>query len=123
MALGKLPFKYTYILAIAGSQNKPVTEGVYCVEPAIAKAMNFNLEGPFLNTSVDIRRSRKCYILFSYHVSVLNQNGGTPLTPSARISALNIVGDLLRKVGVRYVIKFIVPTCYHFHYRRSSQYY
>lgn len=27
-------------------------------------------------------------------------NGGTPLTPSARISALNIVGDLLRKVGV-----------------------
>ena len=27
-------------------------------------------------------------------------SGGTPLTPSARISALNIVGDLLRKVGV-----------------------
>lgn len=27
------------------------------------------------------------------------QNGGTPLAPSARISALNIVGDLLRKVG------------------------
>ena len=26
--------------------------------------------------------------------------GNTPLTPSARISALNIVGDLLRKVGV-----------------------
>ncbi|KAK3598350.1 hypothetical protein CHS0354_003371 [Potamilus streckersoni] len=26
-------------------------------------------------------------------------SGGTPLTPSARISALNIVGDLLRKVG------------------------
>jgi len=29
-----------------------------------------------------------------------NSTGGTPLTPSARISALNIVGDLLRKVGV-----------------------
>ncbi|KAI1884357.1 hypothetical protein AGOR_G00225580 [Albula goreensis] len=29
---------------------------------------------------------------------VLN-NGNSPLTPSARISALNIVGDLLRKVG------------------------
>ena len=29
------------------------------------------------------------------------QSGGTPLAPSARISALNIVGDLLRKVGVR----------------------
>ena len=27
-------------------------------------------------------------------------NGNAPLTPSARISALNIVGDLLRKVGV-----------------------
>lgn len=26
---------------------------------------------------------------------------GTPLTMSARISALNIVGELLRKVGVR----------------------
>ena len=24
----------------------------------------------------------------------------TPITPAARISALNIVGDLLRKVGV-----------------------
>lgn len=33
--------------------------------------------------------------------SFLNHTGsnGTPLTPSARISALNIVGDLLRKVG------------------------
>ncbi|KAG5854107.1 nuclear distribution protein nudE-like 1-B isoform X1 [Anguilla rostrata] len=28
-----------------------------------------------------------------------NGCGGSPLTPSARISALNIVGDLLRKVG------------------------
>ncbi|XP_064116092.1 nuclear distribution protein nudE homolog 1-like isoform X3 [Macrobrachium nipponense] len=28
-------------------------------------------------------------------------NGNIPLTPSARISALNIVGDLLRKVGVK----------------------
>ncbi|EPY85136.1 nuclear distribution protein nudE 1-like protein [Camelus ferus] len=28
--------------------------------------------------------------------------GGTPLTPAARISALNIVGDLLRKVGRLY---------------------
>ncbi|XP_036163720.1 nuclear distribution protein nudE homolog 1 isoform X5 [Myotis myotis] len=29
-----------------------------------------------------------------------DSTGGTPLTPAARISALNIVGDLLRKVGV-----------------------
>ncbi|KAK2160804.1 hypothetical protein LSH36_127g18066 [Paralvinella palmiformis] len=32
--------------------------------------------------------------------NIMNTNSGqTPLTPSARISALNIVGDLLRKVG------------------------
>ena len=36
----------------------------------------------------------------SLFFSVLSHTGGTPLTPSARISALNIVGDLLRKVGV-----------------------
>ncbi|KAJ8786682.1 hypothetical protein J1605_006171 [Eschrichtius robustus] len=29
-----------------------------------------------------------------------DSTGGTPLTPAARISALNIVGDLLRKVGL-----------------------
>ncbi|XP_045137053.1 nuclear distribution protein nudE-like 1 isoform X2 [Portunus trituberculatus] len=28
-------------------------------------------------------------------------NGSVPMTPSARISALNIVGDLLRKVGIK----------------------
>ena len=41
---------------------------------------------------------------------------GTPLTPSARISALNIVGDLLRKVGVSasYVIRLLLLS--HAHY-------
>lgn len=37
--------------------------------------------------------------------------GNSPLTPSARISALNIVGDLLRKVGVIPEIVFKVATC------------
>uniref|UniRef100_A0A8C7XGP8 NudE neurodevelopment protein 1-like 1b n=1 Tax=Oryzias sinensis TaxID=183150 RepID=A0A8C7XGP8_9TELE len=32
--------------------------------------------------------------------ALTNGSGGSALTPSARISALNIVGDLLRKVGV-----------------------
>lgn len=32
-------------------------------------------------------------------------NGNSPLTPSARISALNIVSDLLRKVGVSHRIR------------------
>lgn len=33
---------------------------------------------------------------------------GTPLTTSARISALNIVGELLRKVGVSDFIAIII---------------
>jgi len=40
--------------------------------------------------------------LFDFSVSVQQPRGGQniPLTPPARISAMNIVGDLLRKVGV-----------------------
>ena len=41
-------------------------------------------------------------------------NGGTPLTPSARISALNIVGDLLRKVGVSMLTNVKKKTCKNF---------
>ncbi|XP_007886644.1 nuclear distribution protein nudE-like 1 isoform X2 [Callorhinchus milii] len=36
---------------------------------------------------------------FTSSKAIANGFGTTPLTPSARISALNIVGDLLRKVG------------------------
>ena len=36
----------------------------------------------------------------SVFAAIPNGFGTSPLTPSARISALNIVGDLLRKVGV-----------------------
>ncbi|XP_048653889.1 nuclear distribution protein nudE-like 1 [Marmota marmota marmota] len=35
----------------------------------------------------------------SFSLAIPNGFGTSPLTPSARISALNIVGDLLRKVG------------------------
>ncbi|XP_043945104.1 nuclear distribution protein nudE homolog 1 isoform X3 [Protopterus annectens] len=41
---------------------------------------------------------------------------GTPLTPSARISALNIVGDLLRKVGA---LESKLATCRNFVYEQS----
>ncbi|KAG8558245.1 hypothetical protein GDO81_016928 [Engystomops pustulosus] len=41
---------------------------------------------------------------------------GTPLTPSARISALNIVGDLLRKVGA---LESKLASCKHFIYEQS----
>ncbi|XP_070187411.1 nuclear distribution protein nudE-like 1 isoform X2 [Littorina saxatilis] len=40
-----------------------------------------------------------------------SSNGATPLTPSARISALNIVGDLLRKVGA---LEAKLATCRNF---------
>lgn len=45
-------------------------------------------------------------VCFRYHCELRvcfsgESLSGTPLTTSARISALNIVGELLRKVGVR----------------------
>ena len=40
--------------------------------------------------------------------------GTSPLTPSARISALNIVGDLLRKVGV---CRLLIQLSYYFIYK------
>ncbi|XP_016051735.1 PREDICTED: nuclear distribution protein nudE homolog 1 isoform X2 [Miniopterus natalensis] len=42
--------------------------------------------------------------------------GGTPLTPAARISALNIVGDLLRKVGA---LESKLASCRNFVYEQS----
>ena len=45
-----------------------------------------------------------CYCVLPFaHPGLDDSMGGTPLTHAARISALNIVGDLLRKVGVRLV--------------------
>ena len=45
-----------------------------------------------------IQNSTKHILLILVDGGTLN-TGTTPLTPTARISALNIVGDLLRKVG------------------------
>lgn len=39
----------------------------------------------------------------------INRNNSNPMTPSARISALNIVSDLLRKVGVGII--FVIYKC------------
>ena len=55
---------------------------------------------------------------FYYCFLVMNAaSGQTPLTPSARISALNIVGDLLRKVGVSkqfaYFTISVMHSCVH----------
>ncbi|XP_045427227.1 nuclear distribution protein nudE homolog 1 isoform X2 [Pipistrellus kuhlii] len=45
-----------------------------------------------------------------------DSTGGTPLTPAARISALNIVGDLLRKVGA---LESKLASCRNFVYEQS----
>ncbi|XP_013925509.1 PREDICTED: nuclear distribution protein nudE homolog 1 [Thamnophis sirtalis] len=45
-----------------------------------------------------------------------NGSGATPLTPAARISALNIVGDLLRKVGA---LESKLASCRNFVYDQS----
>uniref|UniRef100_A0A8C5K6V8 NUDE domain-containing protein n=1 Tax=Jaculus jaculus TaxID=51337 RepID=A0A8C5K6V8_JACJA len=45
-----------------------------------------------------------------------SSNSGTPLTPAARISALNIVGDLLRKVGA---LESKLASCRNFVYDQS----
>ena len=45
-----------------------------------------------------------------------DSTGGTPLTPAARISALNIVGDLLRKVGA---LESKLASCRNFMYDQS----
>ncbi|NXP73932.1 NDE1 protein, partial [Ramphastos sulfuratus] len=44
--------------------------------------------------------------------------GATPLTPAARISALNIVGDLLRKVGA---LESKLASCRNFVYEQSPK--
>lgn len=50
--------------------------------------------------------------LFGIFVTVQQSGGGQniPLTPPARISAMNIVGDLLRKVGVSLISVDILNT-------------
>uniref|UniRef100_A0A8C6RU40 NUDE domain-containing protein n=1 Tax=Nannospalax galili TaxID=1026970 RepID=A0A8C6RU40_NANGA len=45
-----------------------------------------------------------------------SSTSGTPLTPAARISALNIVGDLLRKVGA---LESKLASCRNFVYDQS----
>lgn len=45
-----------------------------------------------------------------------SSSSGTPLTPAARISALNIVGDLLRKVGA---LESKLASCRNFMYDQS----
>ena len=48
-------------------------------------------------------------VLFILYLLSVSGNAApfTPITPAARISALNIVGDLLRKLGVSTVLSDI----------------
>lgn len=43
--------------------------------------------------------------------SLPHNQGQTPLTSSTRLSALNMVGDLLRKVGVSCTSYLIILSC------------
>uniref|UniRef100_A0A8C5QS53 NudE neurodevelopment protein 1 n=1 Tax=Leptobrachium leishanense TaxID=445787 RepID=A0A8C5QS53_9ANUR len=52
-----------------------------------------------------------------FYRSSIDGYSGTPLTPSARISALNIVGDLLKKVGA---LESKLASCRNFVYEQSS---
>lgn len=51
-----------------------------------------------------------------FRLGLDSSNSGTPLTPAARISALNIVGDLLRKVGA---LESKLASCRNFVYDQS----
>lgn len=63
-------------------------------------------EGVYSDTDVDLMKYKLTIVqhvfVFALSYSGLSNGYGSnsPLTPSARISALNIVSDLLRKVGV-----------------------
>ena len=62
-------------------------------------------DGKVLSTpkKIDKLETEKNYsnnMLLTNNATPLMKNMSNPMTPSARISALNIVSDLLRKVGV-----------------------
>lgn len=48
-------------------------------------------------------------MLFPFFFNIGEVNGNT-MTPSSRVSAINIVGDLLRKVGVSHNISVLITT-------------
>ena len=77
-------------------------------ELAVRMQKNLELEKTAEKTDLDGKKDekRKSHIKKDIKTDSIRtsldkvQNGGTPLAPSAWISALNIVGDRLRKVGV-----------------------
>lgn len=79
--------------------NKPLTEtGQHWDQRGL-------LAHPQVSRSETLVQTFECVLVSCVrpfaHAGLDDSTGGTPLTPAARISALNIVGDLLRKVGVR----------------------
>ena len=77
-------------------------------ELAVRTQKNLELEKTAEKTDIDGKKDEKTKSHIKKDIKTDSigtsphkvQNGGTALAPSARISALNIVGDLLRKVGV-----------------------
>ncbi|XP_038619510.1 nuclear distribution protein nudE homolog 1 [Tachyglossus aculeatus] len=103
-------------LAVQQKQEKPRTpvhtsQGAERTDTAVQATMSVSSTpvgnrgpGASINTPASLRRG-------------LDEScSGTPLTPAARISALNIVGDLLRKVGA---LESKLASCRNFVYDQS----
>ncbi|XP_047143680.1 nuclear distribution protein nudE-like 1 isoform X1 [Hydra vulgaris] len=58
-----------------------------------------NLSTPRKSDKSDLEKNYPNNVLLTNYATPLMKNISNPMTPSARISALNIVSDLLRKVG------------------------
>lgn len=68
--------------------------------PSKRRFLSFKITFPFLSFLSKFQFQIYFYDNLILGLSVQQLNSSLPLTPSSRISALNIVGDLLRKVGV-----------------------
>ncbi|XP_036163727.1 nuclear distribution protein nudE homolog 1 isoform X12 [Myotis myotis] len=86
-------------LAVQQKQEKPRTPMPSSVA-AERTDIAVQATGSVPSTPVAHRGPSSSFTPGTFRRGLDDSTGGTPLTPAARISALNIVGDLLRKVGV-----------------------
>jgi len=88
---------------LARGKNSSLNESKLRLEETQTNAIDINVykkQSPkIIDTESELNKTNSSIGLNgSLHVAK-TKTGGTPMTPSARISALNIVSDLLRKVG------------------------
>ncbi|XP_058142373.1 nuclear distribution protein nudE homolog 1 isoform X2 [Dasypus novemcinctus] len=103
-------------LAVQQKQEKPRTPKPSSVE-AERTDMAVQATGSMPSTPIAHRGpSSSLNTPGTFRRGLEDSSGGTPLTPAARISALNIVGDLLRKVGA---LESKLASCRNFVYDQS----